>query len=1026
MPDFRRSGFSHGSGGQVGVGQRGSGSGGAGYPGTPTTPASGSYAQPNAPQNIAPGTVAPQTTFTIIRSPQAETYQQQAMQSRTAGRQQEAEMFERKALEEMKRKTTFVNREAQMMAEREQILARPSAQGQFAPGQASRQPANILMTAAERRAIPFQTVNGITQTRLPEQQRYPVIALSEKAAAKVAGQGGGVTTYQQAITPQGRPHLGMVRTFSTPQMSAEQESLLLTKVKSRYSERNISKEYSQPRQNVISAERTRQQIIGYEAQKEPPKEGAAPIKELNPSQLVSPEDYNAQLLKNVAVGQIGQVSVAPKKFEPLKDVAPTFTGAGQVTEAARPKDMWDAGSRAIDKANQQGNKVSEVALKGWRVLAGGGEAILSGLWSGFRHPVKTVSGMAETVGTTVTHPVKAVEKVSEALQKDPERVAGNIAGSVVLGEMIGAGVSKIPIGKGTVQTGVKTSRTVETARTEVASVRVGRGVSEVRTTGMPPTPGMPNVVVNQATDVLAKTRTTLPSGKTLEGTSVLKVLQKADGYANDQMAMLKGQVRAQGITPKTPLAKVGQQAIKIATGEKGKVVFSEDVIRSPTKNPNIFRQTRTKSYAEIRNVMYNTGEEAQRMVRVSSQESPTKVSKYRPYHTIPEGKAAVSGPTKPFTGATFSQATELARIEHLPAKQVVKAVDVTTPKVTNAITGEPVIKGTVTVPTKSFAGGIKTINEVTSLDLSKTPPKRLFQPGEGNLIGLDPAFEKLPESKPPPNAPKHKNILGDQQENIIGKEASDMLIGKTTGGGSQSPTSGLLKADEQASKQLNNILDVNKDVTNAMRLSDESAKAIADRVLGKTTKTTKTTRTPVYETHNIMLGDKLAGLPELGAALGFTQATSQQKALSQAPFQNQVNHQMPRVMQDLGQKPEVRNVQVPPIPIIKTGQPTKQVPQFRIGQGQATQQTTQQIIQQITQGTHTPPPPPKLIENPPFGTLGSHAGGFNKQNYDRLLNKYAGERVYKGLSAKQFSRVLSFNSKIPRLKNYGGIKLFRR
>lgn len=170
------------------------------------------------------GSALPGSSQTV----QEQTYLQQALQADLAGQGTLAEMLRGKAAQAARISSD------KELRQREAAFASNQAQGQFQAGVASNRPPNILETAAERRGTPFNTVEGVTTTTLPSARLLPVIALSEKAAAKVASQGGGVTVYGQGITPEGRPYIGPVRTFSQPRLSPGAEALLLAKARSEY------------------------------------------------------------------------------------------------------------------------------------------------------------------------------------------------------------------------------------------------------------------------------------------------------------------------------------------------------------------------------------------------------------------------------------------------------------------------------------------------------------------------------------------------------------------------------------------------------------------------------------------------------------------------------------------------------------------------------------------------------------------------------------------------------------------------
>jgi hypothetical protein len=110
------------------------------------------------------------------------------------------------------------------------------------------------------------------------------------------------------------------------------------------------------------------------------------------------------------------------------------------------------------------------------------------------------------------------------------------------------------------------------------------------------------------------------------------------------------------------------------------------------------------------------------------------------------------------------------------------------------------------------------------------------------------------------------------------------------------------------------------------------------------------------------------------------------------------------------------------------GQPTRQIPTTAQQIIQRSDQSTQQIVQQITGGSgggRPDVPVPPEIPIPIIIIPRLPHGGFGPQ-YNPAKSPFQGERVYKGLSAKQYAAIITKNTKIPRIKSRsrGAIKLF--
>jgi hypothetical protein len=141
-------------------------------------------AKGQAPPQPASGGIYTSSLPGSVRSPQANALLQQAQQEKAAGNQQEAAMLERQAAEEQRRVSQ------QKYIEREASFSQSVAVGQAEPGKLSA--ISILDTAGERRAageirnIPFQQVEGVTQTKLPAKDFSFVTAASPGFAGKAA------------------------------------------------------------------------------------------------------------------------------------------------------------------------------------------------------------------------------------------------------------------------------------------------------------------------------------------------------------------------------------------------------------------------------------------------------------------------------------------------------------------------------------------------------------------------------------------------------------------------------------------------------------------------------------------------------------------------------------------------------------------------------------------------------------------------------------------------------------------------
>lgn len=792
MVSFRSSGFGKSSAGSptVGTGQRGSGTGGAGYPATPTHPATGIYAQPNAPQPTSAGTVPSQKTFTVIRTPSVQTYEAQAMQAKTAGNQTLAAELQRRANEEMQRRTTYSSQEQARIAEREQVFAKRTAIG----------------ADMQQRQIPFATERGVTKTFLDNVNVKPIFDMSDRMAAKVAAQGGGVTTYERGITQEGRPVLGIVRTMTTPQMTSVDESNLLGKKSKQYATQNISPQAggspTQP-QNI-------QSVTADYAERKPTTEYPSPIKpSVESSNLVSPEAYNAVINKNVLEANVGNITKAPDFVIDIKQAPPEFAGVAPVTEAQPVKGIFGATSVELDKANQQAAKAVGGAAIGWRLRGAAIKvftfipAFFEGVGQfakgGYNLITKPAEGLT-AMASPILHPRATSQALVEIAQANPARFVGNVAGQIAAGEVTGFAVGKIPIIREVITT---------TTKTEVLQASAAQSKAVITTRPPLPPPSAPvlakNIFVLQKTDVIAKTRTTLPSGRQVIETKPFKVVQKAEGYMSDRLIKLKENIEAapakivkkgdvEVLEQAKPMEKQGQSIIKIITGEEGgkKLVFGDTAIRAK-KGAEVI-ETRTQSYGTIAESRRAANDVVQKTNRIITQQEPPKAVKPKTPYFTPKQQAAlgIMPEETNFLGISTSAAKEVASIS-TPVKDVVKISD----------------KGAKLV---GQVGGKQTFTMGGQLGVQKNPAAKITWENIAESV-----TKKTVEA---PKAPKAGELGGGE--------------------------SGAVSKTVQKQKKI-----LETDVSSATQLSDEVATSIAKNILDTEKTVTKTTwrglniRTPV-------------------------------------------------------------------------------------------------------------------------------------------------------------------------------------
>ena len=914
-------------------------------------------------------------------------------------------------------------------AEREAILSKPTVRSDFGSGQLSkRSPA--LMTSQERK-IQFQTVDGQTQTLAQPGNFQARIFGSDKFSGKASTiEGLNVATQNQvfAVGARGELRPGLPGT----EINASRE--LLEGIGQGAQNANIFNTPSPTRgnngRNLGTQYSSREVIAAINGTNLPSGSGIGQLRDgsasgslggsNNPSSAANldsqtipsglrsaPKNTFVEKLRKFSLQQSNPyvrgatgffagavdfvVSPANAGIEQTKETVGLFTNFGR-SLAGRP-----------EKLNQQ---ISDLAAKEVEAAQ-------------LRASIKE-GAVAFTQGQTPRS-----LQIAEDL-KDPS-YAGEVLGNIAVGFGAEAALAKAAKVVGTT---TKVSSVVDdSVAVSQRATKVTRGVGAEAEFGATP------IRLAQKSDVTANVITETKNffGQTLKKVDEAKkfsLLQKGKGFASESDAVILSRI---GIQPKAgaPVQNFGKQAAKVTKRGDDIIAIGEDAVRSNpnykslTSQPNAQKslpsvtEERIRSFSKVQKVDSNLGE-VQRRIGVLTREGTSTVTPNKPFFSKSQAKKAFNVPEGRQIGTLYDETLKVGSVDRGPAKRAVRSQRVTT-DVTDLYSGEPLFDEVVNTPVDDFSGGFQD-NFLGNQESNFGKSGRKFEPilnverrpgllsdvefnardfterdareiinSQKELFGRgrDKSASPIVNAANTDSQSKAKQILGNKPSNVLSQ-------------GRESESRGLLLLED--SSQKSRVIS-NADIAAAAQLNDQTALRAAQRLYN-----TKVVTPGKALNFGGKLGGALAGL-----GLGRNIANRSLQRLGQIQKPSTIQRSTPDTFQSPVQSPEalIRQITGP-----RTTSSTAQSPR------QSTRQQTFQRQVPTPFGSATTLPRDLLL--PPVFTLpGGSRGGFKEPKVPRFRNPFAGQRLYKVKTGREFLKsVGALRTSVPKFGSTKAVKIF--